>query len=378
MRKNIGEVVRELRKKENITQEKLAEALNVSFQSISRWENGLAYPDVTLIPVIANYFQVTTDTLFDMNATENQKSKEKYEAVYKQHRQNGELELCRDIMIEARKIFPRDFHVMMNLAETLDLYEGGTKLQREQYVTEKYSNQIYSLCQCVLEDCRDESERCRATRLLCEYYAKAGNVFEALQLTKGVADMEHCREILLEQILSGDEKLCQLQKNMMKAVDYVAATLVKIALQREYGFYDKLSLDEKILYVETANKLYFIMMPDGNFQFYHRMVGWNYRRLAELHLLKKNKEKAFEYLLLAEKEATKYDELQDHKYTSIFTNLLEYVPEEYYKCWTGSERGMLLYRIQEMQEYFGQYEGVKKMIENLSKITEKEKKVTLG
>jgi len=153
---------------------------------------------------------------------------------------------------------------------------------------------------------------------------------------------------------------------------------VKIALQREYGFYDKLSLDEKILYVETANKLYFIMMPDGNFQFYHRMVGWNYRRLAELHLLKKNKEKAFEYLLLAEKEATKYDELQDHKYTSIFTNLLEYVPEEYYKCWTGSERGMLLYRIQEMQEYFGQYEGVKKMIENLSKITEKEKKVTLG
>ena len=37
-------------------QERLAEELNVSFQSISRWENGISTPDISLIPVIARYF----------------------------------------------------------------------------------------------------------------------------------------------------------------------------------------------------------------------------------------------------------------------------------------------------------------------------------
>lgn len=377
MGKNIGEIIRELRKKENITQERLAEALNVSFQSVSRWENSLAYPDVSLIPVIANYFHVTTDTLFDMNSGEQQKSKERYETLYREHLKNGELGLCKDIMIEARKKFPRDFHIMMNLAEVMDYYEGGTKLQKEEYISEEFSGQIYSLCQCVLEESREEEERCRAVRLLCEYYAKAGNNSEALQLAKGIADMEHCREMLLERILSGEEKLKQLQSNMLQAIDYVATTMVKIAFQKEYGFTDHLSLDEKIRYVETANKLYYLLMPDGNFQFYHRTVGWNYRRLAELYLLKEDTDKAFEYLLLAEQQATKFDELHDYQYTSVFVNSLEYKPDEHYKCWSGSERAMLLYRIKEMQGYLDQHKGIRELVERLTLATEKEESINI-
>lgn len=377
MGKNIGEVIRELRKRENITQEKLAEALNVSFQSISRWENNLAYPDISLIPAIANYFNVTTDTLFDMNHEERCKSKERYEEMYKEYRKNGDLDLCKDAMLDARKQFPRDHHFMMNLAETMDLYEKGTKAQKEEYIYEKFSSQIYSLCQSVLEESKDEEERCRAVKLLCEYYVKAGNTSAALQLTKGIAKMKHCREFLLEQILSGTEKKHQLQNNMLEAVDYVATTMVKIAFQKEYGFTEKLSVDEKIQYVETANKLYYLLMPDGNFQFYHRIVGWNYRRLAELYLLKNNTEEAYEYLLLAEKEAEQYDELKTYKYTSIFVDSLEYNPNEYFKCWSGSERAMLLYRVNEMKDYFQEHKGIMELIERLKRATEKEKAVEI-
>lgn len=45
----------------------MAEYLKISYQAVSKWENGTAYPDITLIPTIANFFRVTTDTLFSMD-----------------------------------------------------------------------------------------------------------------------------------------------------------------------------------------------------------------------------------------------------------------------------------------------------------------------
>ena len=47
----------------NMTQEKLAEALNVSSQAVSKWENGQSCPDITLLPKLAELLNVTTDVL---------------------------------------------------------------------------------------------------------------------------------------------------------------------------------------------------------------------------------------------------------------------------------------------------------------------------
>ena len=57
----LGEKIRELRKQRGITQEKLAERLGVTFQAVSKWENGATMPDVLLIPAIASFFGVSTD-----------------------------------------------------------------------------------------------------------------------------------------------------------------------------------------------------------------------------------------------------------------------------------------------------------------------------
>lgn len=63
MELKMGAKIRELRKAKNISQDALAQSLCVSFQAVSKWENDIALPDITMIPALAAYFGVTTDEL---------------------------------------------------------------------------------------------------------------------------------------------------------------------------------------------------------------------------------------------------------------------------------------------------------------------------
>ncbi len=68
----IGDNIRLLRKAKGVTQEELAEAVHVSFQAVSKWENGGA-PDIDMLPVLASFFGVSIDELmgFKLNAMTN-------------------------------------------------------------------------------------------------------------------------------------------------------------------------------------------------------------------------------------------------------------------------------------------------------------------
>lgn len=61
----IGTKIQALRKNKGITQEQLAEVLAVSAQAVSKWENSVSMPDIHLLPVIARYFGITMDELFN-------------------------------------------------------------------------------------------------------------------------------------------------------------------------------------------------------------------------------------------------------------------------------------------------------------------------
>ena len=64
---NLGNKIRELRRRSNLTQEQLAASLNISAQAVSKWEMGASYPDMTMIPTLAAFFKVTLDELFDFD-----------------------------------------------------------------------------------------------------------------------------------------------------------------------------------------------------------------------------------------------------------------------------------------------------------------------
>ena len=63
MKNYFSENLKKLRHTADITQEKLAEFIGVTPQTISKWERAETYPDIETLPVIANYFGVTIDEL---------------------------------------------------------------------------------------------------------------------------------------------------------------------------------------------------------------------------------------------------------------------------------------------------------------------------
>lgn len=67
MQVNIGEKIKALRKMTERKQDDLAAALGVTPQAVSRWEANGGYPDIEMIPSIANYFHITIDELFGYN-----------------------------------------------------------------------------------------------------------------------------------------------------------------------------------------------------------------------------------------------------------------------------------------------------------------------
>ena len=69
----IGAIIKKLRAENNITQDALATAVGVTPQAISRWEAESGYPDIELLPVLADFFSVSVDELIGYRLSEREK-----------------------------------------------------------------------------------------------------------------------------------------------------------------------------------------------------------------------------------------------------------------------------------------------------------------
>ncbi len=71
MDNNLGNTIAKLRKEQNMTQQQLAEKLNVTDKAVSKWERGLSYPDITSISKLAKILNVDSSYLIDLCKKEN-------------------------------------------------------------------------------------------------------------------------------------------------------------------------------------------------------------------------------------------------------------------------------------------------------------------
>lgn len=83
----MGEILSELRKIKNVTQDEMAKELNLTPQAISKWENNVSVPDTMMLPELSKYFGVSIDYLFNGNPDD----KNIYEAVKRYIRSFGQF-----------------------------------------------------------------------------------------------------------------------------------------------------------------------------------------------------------------------------------------------------------------------------------------------
>ena len=124
----LGENLKKFRLQRELTQEQLADVLGVSAQAVSRWENGTTYPDITLLPTIASYFEITLDELMGM---ENWRSEEQLKELLGQLEENGSKGLIYEnilLLRDAVKTYPTNYELQFRLVNQLafcEYKEGG-------------------------------------------------------------------------------------------------------------------------------------------------------------------------------------------------------------------------------------------------------------
>ena len=116
---NIGNKIKELRKQRGITQEQLASSIGVSFQAVSKWENNITLPDITLAPALAAYFGVSMDELFGFDLKEIESAVESIVNEAYKYRES-DLKRSKDILKEGLCRYPDNEILLNNLLYVLN------------------------------------------------------------------------------------------------------------------------------------------------------------------------------------------------------------------------------------------------------------------
>ena len=130
----IGKNIRKLREEHGITQEQLANTLHISYQAVSKWENGLTVPDTLLLPSIAEFFDVSIDELFQKRTCAYRNRGHRLSSVYEQE---PSAEHFREAESELQKVIAdppySDRYLQAEDLRTLaELYRSHMEFCREQ------------------------------------------------------------------------------------------------------------------------------------------------------------------------------------------------------------------------------------------------------
>lgn len=197
----LGEKIKSLRKQKNISQEVFANYLGVSFQAVSKWENGNTMPDVTMIPAIASFFGISTDELFDFNLFETEKQVEAICAESWKYR-NSDVAKSEEILRKGLQRYPGNDIILNNLLYTLD------------YQTR--AEEVISICKSLITSTKDDSVKYDACRILATCYKENGQVDLIKPTLEMIPEIYFTKLELMASLLDGENsyEAAQKQKNI--------------------------------------------------------------------------------------------------------------------------------------------------------------------
>lgn len=195
----LGENIRNLRTAKGITQEQFGYEMGVSAQAVSRWENGATYPDITTLPMIADFFDVTLDELMgrgrELEATE----REVFFKSMREMHSRGEIAAILEAYDKMLQEHPNDAYLLHGKANVL--YYSQFKKSQDMSA----AKEIISLCNKI--NCSNNiGMQCGANALLVRVYARTEQLEEARKLANGLPSFEVGRELLILECLQGAEE----------------------------------------------------------------------------------------------------------------------------------------------------------------------------
>ena len=221
----LGKKIRLLRKNKNISQEVLAQALGVSFQAVSKWETGAAMPDVSMIPGIASFFEVSTDELFDFNLQEQEKKVMAlcFEAAGYRFCDPARSET---MLREGLKQYPGNDIILNNLLYTMQSPERN--------------DEVVTLCKSILEVTKDDEVKYDVLRILATTYRDMGQQALVKPTLEQIPEIYFSKLELKANLLKGEEAVEAAQMQGMLSRDDLLDMLSRLSeLYREQGDSEK-------------------------------------------------------------------------------------------------------------------------------------------
>ena len=304
----INENLKKLRREKGNTQQELAHHLGISMQAVSKWECGDGYPDITLVPAIALYYNVTSDKLLGMEEkiinAKIEKYIEKDDEIRKQNYISAGEKLIA-LWREAQKEFPNNHTV---------LYYLSIALSRKR--TENFK-EIIQLSERLLRENTDNEviDRYDIIQGLC-YTCIANNDLENAKKYANMAPHHQVsRAMLYGYCLTGEESVEYNQRSIMDFISTIHFFIYEAMCKK-----GDMPVEDKIKAYEFDIKLHQLLYSGEDFGLAEYALGNIYHKLACCEAVIVNTAKSLSYLEEMAEHYIKFYTCLEFKHTSFMLN----------------------------------------------------------
>ena len=296
----LGENIKKKRTEQGITQEQLAEVLDVSPQAVSRWENESSCPDIALLPVIAGYFDVTVDELLGADIERKEEEIRKILEKAYDYRKKGKFydQMC--WLRENVKQYPNSSILLYELAGAINSHYFRSGLVTDEDEKKNAAREVIELCKRAIKYGKDCSYTGGCRQLMVHNYARLGEYDKAMEIADKTEGVYTSRDLLLPRATKDDEKRMELwQDNILTFADLLCSMMGRaVALGASIGEY---TVEQQLEIKQIQEKLLLMVLGENPCCYNERLFGvsigmmWEYTKLKRYDEAVKTAEKALKY-----------------------------------------------------------------------------------
>ncbi len=345
MKLTLGDKIKELRKRDGRKQEDLANALGVTNQAVSRWEANGGYPDMEMIPAIANYFGITIDELFGYENDREKKIDSLVSKINEMNFMNNGVDInideCISLAREAMIEFPANEKIMLCLADVL--YNAGYVRYGEYHLIDSEGYNVYDverhrgyaewkeaivIYEKLLKTLEGGDARHNALRNLTQLYLNVGEHERALAAIESAPTIYGSYEFLRINACDGKKHAEAYGVALLKTVRASAELIIGTVIAYEQN----MPTSDKIKSIKSAITLFDHVCTDGNYGIHSAYIARMYTLLSLYLWLGGEHDEAFDALDKALLHFKAFEELcakSDASYTAPLLKLVKIDTEKW-------------------------------------------------